>query len=396
MVQEKLLPAKFTNDKRNNVLLLAVFLFSKGNQLKLRDSILKSERPFLIAGPCSAETEEQVNDVVRELKYCAGDEVNLLRAGIWKPRTRPNSFEGMGEVALPWFVDAAKIVGIPTAVEVANKSHVEMALKAGVNVLWIGARTSVNPFAVQEIADVLKGVDVPVMIKNPINPDLELWIGAFERLEKSGVTDLVAVHRGFSYYKHPKYRNVPSWEIPIALKERMPEIPLICDPSHISGKRDLLLEISQKAMDLNFDGLMIETHPDPDNAWSDAQQQITPEVLKHLLKKLILRSNKVPSDSEDKLMELREKISTLDDRLFDILSARMIISEEMGIFKRENNYTILQQEHWAKILTKRLDLKNDYNLTEQFIRKLMDAIHQESIRHQTRIMNPKLNGNDLE
>jgi chorismate mutase len=229
------------------------------------------------------------------------------------------------------------------------------------------------------------------MVKNPINPDLELWIGAFERLEKSGNNDLAAIHRGFSYYKHPKYRNVPSWEIPIAFKERMPNVPIICDPSHISGKRELLLEISQKAMDLNFDGLMIETHPDPDNAWSDALQQITPKVLKHLLQQLVLRSSVVTLGTEEKLMELRDKISTLDDRLFDILSARMKISDEMGVFKRENNYTILQQDHWLKMIIKRLDLGTEYDLSDRFIRRIMDEIHQESIRHQTRIMNPGLN-----
>jgi len=362
--------------------------------LNLTRSITESERPYLIAGPCSAETEEQINTVVRQIAEFTP--TKLLRAGIWKPRTRPDSFEGVGAEALPWFVDAAKAVGLPTSVEIANRQHTEAALKAGIDVLWIGARTTVNPFAVQEIADVLKGVNVPVMIKNPVNPDLELWIGAFERLDKTGIKDLVAIHRGFSFYKHPKYRNVPSWEIPIALKERIPGIPMICDPSHISGRRDLLLEVSQKAMDLNFDGLMIETHPDPDNAWSDAFQQITPPALKDLLGKLVLRSSSVHSTKEEQLVELREKIAILDDRLFDILAARMRISEDLGSFKRENNITILQQEHWFKMISKRLESKDEYQLSEKFIRRIMDEIHQESIRHQVKVMNPKLNTDGFE
>lgn len=362
--------------------------------MNLTKSIQDTERPFLITGPCSAETEEQINLSVQQI--ADHTPAKLLRAGIWKPRTRPDSFEGVGAAALPWFVEAAKKVGLPTSVEIANRNHTEEALKAGIDVLWIGARTTVNPFAVQEIADVLKGVNVPVMIKNPVNPDLELWIGAFERLDKTGIKDLVAIHRGFSFYKHPKYRNVPSWEIPIALRERLPQIPMICDPSHISGRRDLLLEVSQKAMDLNFDGLMIETHPDPDNAWSDSQQQITAFALKDLLQNLVLRSSSVHSTKEEILVELREKIAILDDRLFDLLSARMKISEELGSFKRENNITILQQDHWIKMIGKRLESKDEYQLTEKFIRRIMDEIHQESIRHQIKVMNPKLNSDGAE
>ena len=354
--------------------------------MKLRKSIEESNRPFLITGPCSAETEDQVFNIVQQI--ATSTPAKLLRAGIWKPRTRPDSFEGIGEEALPWFVNAAKSFGLPTAVEVANRSHVEAALKAGIDVLWIGARTTVNPFAVQEIADVLQGVNISVMVKNPVNPDLELWIGAFERLEKAGVTDFSAIHRGFSSYKHPKYRNVPHWEIPIALRERIAGIPMICDPSHISGNRQLLLEVSQKAMDLNFNGLMIETHPDPDNAWSDSQQQILPEVLMQLLNNLVLRSSAISPNFEEQLNEIREKINVLDDRLFDILSARMKLSEEVGNFKLENNIMILQQKHWEKMIEKRLVSKGELNLTGQFIRKIMDAIHQESIRQQTKVMNP--------
>ena len=315
------------------------------------------------------------------------DSVQLLRAGIWKPRTRPNSFEGLGEIALPWLVNAGKATGLPTTTEVANEKHVEAALKAGIDVLWIGARTTVNPFAVQEIADALQGVNIPVMIKNPVNPDLQLWLGAFERFEAVGITDLTAIHRGFSVYNHQKYRNVPNWQIPIALKEERPDLPIICDPSHITGRRDLLLEVSQKAMDLNFQGLMIETHPNPDEAWSDAAQQVTAEGLNDILSQLVLRSAEVSKDVEGIMEELRTKISILDDRLFELLGARMELSEEVGQLKRENNITILQQEHWKKIIEARIASRGEFRLTQQFVRQLMDAIHQESIRHQTKVMN---------
>lgn len=355
--------------------------------MNLRKSIEETRRPFLIAGPCSAESEEQLNTVVSDL--VVHTDIRLIRAGIWKPRTRPDSFEGFGDRALPWLFQAGKQFNLPVAVEVANRNHVESALKAGVDVLWIGARTTVNPFAVQEIADALEGVSVPVMIKNPVNPDLELWIGAFERLEKAGVTDLIALHRGFSFYNHPKYRNVPHWEIPIALKERLGNLPVICDPSHISGRRNLLEEVSQKAMDLNFDGLMIETHPNPDSALSDAQQQITPLELKRLLDHLVVREYKSEPDAQDQLKEFREQIAVLDDRLFDLLSARMKISAQLGGFKLEHNMTILQREHWESVIKSRLETFENLGLTRQFIRRIMDEIHQESIRQQTRVMNPK-------
>jgi chorismate mutase len=351
----------------------------------LQEKIATSDRPFVIAGPCSAETEEQLFNACEQLAKI--NHVSALRAGIWKPRTRPDSFEGVGEIGLKWLVDAGKKVGLPVATEVATREHVELALNAGVDILWIGARTTVNPFAVQEIADALQGTRIPVMVKNPVNPDLELWIGAFERLEKAGLRDLVAIHRGFSVYKHPKYRNVPNWEIPIALKERLPQLPIICDPSHITGKRALIQEVSQKAMDLNFDGLIIESHCDPDNAWSDAAQQLTPEQLTLVLEQLVLRSREIGIDAADYLFDMREKISILDDRLFDLLSARMLLSEEVGQFKREKNMTILQQEHWAKMISNRLNKSEEYGLTEKFIRQLMDAIHQESIRHQVKMMN---------
>jgi chorismate mutase len=347
--------------------------------LNLQEEIKRVKRPFLISGPCSAETEEQVFATVQQL--AENTSVNLLRFGIWKPRTRPNSFEGVGDVALPWVVEAGKKVNLPISVEVANRQHVESALKAGVDVLWIGARTTVNPFAIQEIADTLKGVNIPVMIKNPINPDLELWIGAFERLENAGVNDLTAIHRGFSYYKHTKYRNLPNWEIPIQLKERLASIPIICDPSHITGKSELLLEVAQKAMDLNFN---------PTEAWSDARQQITPFQLATLMSELNMRSATINADFEGKFVEMREKISVLDDRIFDLLATRMGLSDEIGDFKREHNITILQQEHWSKIIDKRLAMSDEYQLTTKFIRKIMDEIHQESIRHQLKVMNPSI------
>ncbi len=355
--------------------------------MNLTQNIQESNRPFLITGPCSAESPEQVMSVAKEI--AANGHANVLRAGIWKPRTRPDSFEGMGEIALPWLIEAGKETGLPVTTEIANRHHAELALKAGVDILWIGARTTVNPFAIQEIADFLKGVKIPVMVKNPVNPDLELWIGTFERLEKAGITDLVAIHRGFSVYKHPKYRNVPTWELPIALRERLPDLPIICDPSHITGRRDLLLEVSQKAMDLNFDGLMIETHPNPDKAWSDAAQQVTPDGLKDILSQLILRTRDFSSIDTGAIDELRLKITNLDDRLFDILSARMNMSEEVGRFKLQHNITILQQERWIKIIESRLSKSDNYQLSERFIRQIMDAIHQESIRHQTKVMNKR-------
>lgn len=353
--------------------------------MKLNQMIKESTRPFLITGPCSAESPEQVMNVAKEI--AKNGNAHVLRAGIWKPRTRPDSFEGMGSIALPWLIEAGKETGLPVTTEIANRHHAELALEAGVDILWIGARTTVNPFAIQEIADVLKGVDIPVMVKNPVNPDLELWIGAFERFEKAGIKDLAAIHRGFSVYKHPKYRNVPTWEIPISLRERLPDLPIICDPSHITGRRDLLLEVSQKAMDLNFEGLMIETHLDPDKAWSDAAQQVTPEGLKSIIDHLVLRSKDVSSTDLTQLEELRHKISDLDDKLFDILSARMKMSEDVGLFKREHNITILQQDHWTRVINSRLSKSGNYKLTEGFVRQIMDALHQESIRHQTKVMN---------
>ncbi len=355
--------------------------------MSFAQKIKNGNRPFTVAGPCSAESEEQVLKICKQI--ATNESVQLLRAGIWKPRTRPNSFEGLGAIALPWLVRAGKENNLPVTTEVANKKHVELALAAGVDVLWIGARTTVNPFAVQEIADAVKGIDIPVMIKNPVNPDLQLWLGAFERFENVGITDLTAIHRGFSVYNHPRYRNVPSWEIPIALNENRPDLPIICDPSHITGNRGLLLEVSQKAMDLNFDGLMIETHPNPNEAWSDAAQQVTADGLKSILDQLVLRSKEVSREVEIVLEELRSDVKLLDDQLFDLLGARMKLSEDVGRLKRENNITILQQEHWTKVIAERIASRGDYRLTQNFVRQFMDAIHLESIRHQTKVMNPE-------
>jgi chorismate mutase len=360
--------------------------------VRLTDEIKRSRRPFVIAGPCSAETEEQVIQTAQTIT--ADDRVRILRAGIWKPRTRPNSFEGLGEKALPWLVKAGEITGRRTTTEVANSKHVEMALNAGVDILWVGARTTVNPFAVQEIADALRGSKVPVMIKNPVNPDLSLWMGAFERFERVGLDDLTAIHRGFSVYSHPKYRNIPRWEIPIAFKEERPSTPIIVDPSHITGNRDLLAEVSQKALDLDFEGLMIETHPDPENALSDQAQQLTPHALLDLIDKLILRSKDYSKDVAEEIAEIRQKVETLDDRMFEILSERMKMSERVGELKRTNNITILQQAHWTRVINSRLEGAQDFGLTKKFVRQLMDAIHQESIRHQTSIMNPYKKGED--
>lgn len=360
--------------------------------MNLSQDILSADRPFLIAGPCSVETEEQLFTVCREL--AANKKVKVIRGGIWKPRTRPDSFEGIGTIGLPWIQAIKQEINLPFAVEVATPKHVEAALKAGIDILWIGARTTVNPFAVQDIADALKGTQIPVMIKNPINPDLGLWLGAFERFQKVGIEDLTAIHRGFSVYHHPKYRNVPNWELPIGLKEHLPQIPMICDPSHITGNRELLLEVSQKAMDLNFDGLMIESHPNPDKAWSDAAQQLTPEALDLMLQKLVLRSRDLEDSTNEQLAGLRTKISNLDDQLFDILAARMKISDELGAFKRQHNLTILKEDHWKKIVQQRLENNSHTGLSLKFVREILDHVHQESIRHQTKVMNNDNSAND--
>jgi chorismate mutase len=346
---------------------------------------LDATRPLVIAGPCSAETEEQVMDTARRLKLTR---TQVFRAGIWKPRTRPNSFEGVGVKGLKWLRMVHEETGLLTTTEVANAQHAYEALKYGVDMLWIGARTTVNPFTIQEIADALSGVDIPMFVKNPVNPDVDLWIGSIERLQKVGITRIAAVHRGFSSFSENRYRNAPNWQIPIELKRLRPDLPLICDPSHISGRRNLLQEVSQKAMDLNFDGLMIETHPDPDNAWSDARQQITPEELGLLLDHLILRRTDPGSNGfMHQLEALRSEIDRLDQELMNILEDRMKVAAGIGQCKKENGVTILQPARWDQIISKYLQVGQSKGFSEEFIRKLFMAIHQESINTQTRIMN---------
>ena len=344
------------------------------------------KKPIIIAGPCSAETEEQVFETAKQLSEIG--RVNLFRAGIWKPRTRPGNFEGVGEVGLKWLVDAGKQYKMPVTTEVANAKHVEQALKAGVDVLWVGARTTVNPFSVQEIADALKGIDVPMMIKNPINPDLQLWVGAIERMQKAGLTDISAIHRGFSSFEKTKFRNEPKWGIPIELMRLFPEVPIICDPSHIGGKRELIQPISQKAMDMNMSGVMIETHITPDEAWSDAKQQITPSRLNELLDDLIIRE-KDSSNPEyiSKLDGLRTNIDEADEKLLSALAERFKIINEIGKFKKENNTTILQPERWFEILRTRGEIGSELNLNDAFVDQLLKLIHKESVAIQTKIMN---------
>ncbi|HRK25746.1 MAG TPA: chorismate mutase [Chitinophagales bacterium] len=345
-------------------------------------------KPVYISGPCSAETEEQVIETC--VRIAKKPYVNMLRAGIWKPRTRPNSFEGIGSVGLQWLKEAGKITGLPVTTEVANAKHAYEALRMGIDVLWIGARTTVNPFAVQEIADALRGVDVPVMVKNPVNPDLELWIGAFERLNHAGITKIAAIHRGFSTYGKNKYRNRPQWEIPIELMRRLPQLPIICDPSHICGVRHLLQEVAQKAMDLNFTGLMIESHIHPSKALSDAQQQIEPEIYHQLIESLILRTPTITDEGFlHTLEDLREIINEHDDKLIDLLAQRMKVSQKIGEYKKTTGITILQSARWSEIVQTRCEHGAKVGLSEDFISAIFNAIHKESIRHQASVMNIK-------
>lgn len=343
-------------------------------------------KPFIITGPCSVEGEEQVFDTVRQLIENAGDKIHLIRGGIWKPRTRPNSFEGVGEIGLPWLKSVGKEVGLPVTVEVANPEHVEAALKAEIDVLWIGARTTVSPFAVQEIADSLKGVDIPVLVKNPVNPDLELWLGAIERLNAVGIKKLGAIHRGFSSYEKTAYRNPPMWEIPIELRRRYPEIPIIVDPSHMGGSRDMIYTLAQQGMDMGFDGLMIESHRNPDKAWSDAKQQVTPQRLAEILNALIVRQPKIATDELQPLRDLRARVDRIDDYIIELLSERMGISEQIGTLKKVNHLAIHQSERWAYIVKRALEKGRTGGLTEEFLLKLFQQIHNESIRHQSNVM----------
>jgi chorismate mutase len=344
------------------------------------------KRPLIISGPCSAETEEQVLQTAQQL--AATGKVDMIRAGIWKPRTRPGSFEGIGTKGLPWLQQAKKATGLPVAVEVATAKQVEDALHFDVDVLWIGARTTVNPFSVQEIADALKGVNVPVLIKNPINPDLELWTGAVERVAKAGINDIGLIHRGFSSYGNTEYRNAPMWHMVIEMKRRNPDMLLINDPSHICGRRDILMDVAQKAIDLDFDGLMIESHIDPDNAWSDAKQQVTPARLAEMLDSIIWRNEDVSSENfHIALDKLREQINQVDDELMQLLGQRMKIADQIGTYKRENNVTILQTNRWNQILDRAYGKSDKLGLSREFITKYLDAVHMESINRQNKIMN---------
>ncbi len=347
--------------------------------------LTKEKRPIVIAGPCSAETEDQVIQTAVRLKEIGKSDI--FRAGIWKPRTSPGSFEGVGVKGLPWLKTVKELTGFPVTVEVAKASHVELCLENQVDILWIGARTTVNPFAVQEIAEALKSVDIPVLIKNPINPDVALWIGAVERLRKSGVKELGAIHRGFSNLGETYYRNRPQWQIAIEFMRNNPDLPMLCDPSHICGRRDILQEIGQKAMDLDYDGLMIETHIDPDNAWSDAMQQVTPETFASIISGI-----KLKYDFEDnfrlqsKLDQLRELIDNIDDEIINLLSNRMSVSRDIGLYKKEHDMTIYQHKRWNEIIGRTCKQGEKSGLSEEFILKYISAVHDESIDQQGQVM----------
>ena len=341
--------------------------------------------PLVIAGPCSAETEEQVLKIAHELK---NSDVSIFRAGIWKPRTRPGGFEGVGEIGLKWLQKAKAETGLLMATEVATAAHVKLALEHDIDVLWIGARTTVNPFAVQEIADALQGTDKIVLLKNPVNPDLSLWIGGLERLYNANIKKLGVIHRGFSTYEKTKYRNNPEWQIAIDMQNRFPDLPLICDPSHITGKRDMIQEVSQQALDLNYDGLIIETHIDPDNAWSDAAQQVTPATLKQMF--INLRVRKVSDDESEynqKMAKLRMQIDEFDGKLLEILGNRMKVADKIGLLKKEKNVAILQNQRWNEILGKMILEGEEKGLSNEFVMQLFKAIHQESITHQEKVIN---------
>ena len=346
---------------------------------------LKSKKPLIIAGPCSAETVEQTLQTAEQL--AASGKVDIFRAGVWKPRTKPGGFEGMGIPALPWLVEVKRRTSLPVAIEVANAKHVESALAFGIDMFWIGARTTSNPFSVQEIAEALRGSDIPVLVKNPMNADIELWNGAVERLAKCGIKQLGLIHRGFSGYGSSVYRNTPMWHLALEIKKRLPELPIFCDPSHICGNRDHLLEVSQQAADLNFNGIMVESHITPDAAWSDAKQQITPAQLVELLDSLIWRAE--GSDSiayQNSLDELRGVIDRLDDEIFRLLSMRMEVAEGIGFIKRENNVMILQSTRWNQVVERILARSEELGLSKEFLNIILEAIHIESINKQNRIM----------
>lgn len=341
--------------------------------------------PLIIAGPCSAETEEQILTIAHQLKET---QTSVMRAGIWKPRTRPGNFEGVGALGLKWLQRAKQETGLLIATEVANAHHVALALDHDVDVLWIGARTTVSPFIVQEIADALKGTDKIVLVKNPVNPDLALWLGAVERIYEAGIQKLGVIHRGFSTYEKTRYRNNPEWQIPIELQNEFPDLPLFLDPSHIAGKREIIFDLCQTALDLNYDGLMIETHHTPDQAWSDAKQQITPEELKKITEKLKVRKKEGDAaDFQNNLKTLRSRIDTIDDQIVNLMGKRMEIVDEIGVLKKENNVAILQVKRWNEILRRMTIEGKNLDLSEDFVLQVYKAIHQESIDHQKKIIN---------
>ena len=345
----------------------------------------KLDHPLVIAGPCSAETEDQVLKIAHDLK---NTDVSIYRAGIWKPRTRPGMFEGVGAIGLKWLDKVKKETGLLTATEVANASHVKLALEYDIDVLWIGARSTVSPFIVQEIADALKDTDKIVLVKNPVNPDLSLWLGGLERLYSANIKKLGVIHRGFSTYEKSKYRNNPEWQLPIELQNRFPDIPLICDPSHIAGRRDILQDISQTALDLNFDGLMIETHIDPDNAWSDAAQQITPEVLVQMMEDLKIRTlTSDEADYKNQLNTLRTQIDVIDHGILETLGKRMKVAVSIGELKKKKNVAVLQTKRWNEILGNMILEGEKKGLSEEFVLKMFKAIHQESINNQEEVIN---------
>ena len=346
---------------------------------------LNLPRPIIIAGPCSVESEEQVMTTAKNL---AANGIKIFRGGIWKPRTSPGGFEGIGEIGLPWLKKVKDETGMLVSTEVANKTHVELALEAGMDLIWIGARTSANPFAMQEIADALKkiGKDIPVLVKNPVNPDLELWIGAMKRIYNAGFHRIGAIHRGFSTYGKHLYRNPPQWRIPIELQRRYPDMPIICDPSHISGKRELIASVSQQALDMNFAGLIIESHCDPDCAWSDKNQQVTPDVLNVIINSLVLRDE---SSTTENLAILRQQIDRINEELLDLLARRMRVTCEIGIYKKEHHMPVIQQNRYNTLMEKLVKDGVQLGMSEEFIRSILAAIHEESVRQQLEIVNGK-------
>ncbi len=341
---------------------------------------IEPKRPLVIAGPCSAETEEQVMQTAKEL---VEKDIKIFRAGIWKPRTKPGGFEGVGTQGLVWLQNIKKETGMYVATEVATHKHVFEALKYNMDIIWIGARTTANPFAMQEIADALQGVNIPVLIKNPVNPDLELWIGAIERIYNAGIKKIGAIHRGFSSYDKKMYRNLPQWHIPIELKRRIPNLPILCDPSHIGGKRELIAPLCQQAMDLNYDGLIIESHCNPDSAWSDKEQQLTPDILSYVLNLLVVRDTKQTTEN---LTELRRQIDEIDNQLLEVLAKRMRVSQEIGQYKKEHNMPVLQTGRYDEILAKRIAMAQSMGMDADFMKQILEAIHEESIHQQVEVL----------